>query len=303
MNAMKHILLILTLLYAFVTHSQVLPPDELPLPRLKGVKMVVVHDIHLESSTLYKPDASSDTSAVYLMGNEGLAHTEYSYSSGIRNSKRVYVYEGNNLATKMTFEKKGRGSYFQPLKEDSMILKSKMELTYQGKQIVAKRYYCCKDTPGLTEETFFAYDKQGRVGSKVVKRYTVPGGLYWGSQKDDSTLYHYINDSVYVTRFEGGAALPVSRFYQKMDGEGRLLDYYDQTADGLHFERVTNTYDPKGRLLERRYQSDRPAVQPDGIVLSADKIVYRYDDKGRLKEEVYAAEGKDRWKSLYIYIE
>ncbi len=264
--------------------------------------MVVVRDIHLESSTLYKPVAGSDTSAIYLIGNDGLAYTKYSYSLGTCNSKQVYVYAGNNLVKRMTFENKGRAT---SSKADSMVLKSRTELVYKDNRIATKRYYCCKDNPGLTEETFFAYDRQGRVGAKVTKRHTIPGGLYWGSQKSDSVLYRYANDSVYVTRFEGDTdtAMPVSRFYQKMDSKARLLDYYDQTADGQHYEGVTNTYDAKGRLLEQRYQSDAPSVQPDGIALRADKIVYRYDAKGRLQEEVYSAEGKDRWKSLYIYIE
>ena len=184
-----------------------------------------------------------------------------------------------------------------------MELKSRTELEYKNNRAVVERYYCCKEAPGLTKETLFAYDKQGRIILKVNKRYTIPGGLYWGSQKNDSTLYQQRNDTVYAVRYNETDTPERYQFYQKLDAKGRLLESYDQSPDGAHFESASNRYDKEGRLIESRYGSDRPAIQPDGIVLRADKVIYNYDKKGRRKEEIYYTEGKARWKYLYIYKE
>lgn len=300
---MTRILLLFALFASVTTQAQIGPGNEPPLPQLKGVKMVVKRNIHLEPPQKYGPKPESDTNAILLIGKNGMVHTEYSYVLGTWNTKKTYEYQGTNLVREVVFENKDKADLFKKLDEKNMESKSRTEFEYKDNRAVAERYYCCQVSPGLTRATFFTYDNQGRIIRKVNKRYTIPGGLYWGSQLDDSTLYRHQNDTVYATRYDTAALPEKYQFYQKLNEQGRLLKSYDQSSDGAHFESAVNTYDKKGRLLESLYGSDRAAVQPNGIVLRADKIIFSYDEKGRIREETSYAEGKARWKYLYIYIE
>lgn len=106
---------------------------------------------------------------------------------------------------------------------------------------------------------------------------------------------------MYVSKFKDGKQNGNYVFYEKRTTS--RYEQYSASADGKHFMKEVDTYDEKGRLIQEDNLSDYPAVQADGIVLRADRVVHVYGSDGRLVSMVFYAMGTKCWQHNFVYEE
>jgi hypothetical protein len=273
--------------------------NELPLPRLKDVSVVVKvrHDF-----TPHKPGTNirvRDTQSVFLIGPDGYAYTQYFCSAGNCLRKEAYEYQQGQLTRKRSFGTIDRHSPFaassahshQPVSEDIW--------TYRGgKLISAKNMAGPASTPTRTAR--YSYDGHGRI-TAVYYTYP-PQRIVYYPAPDDAVRYCYSGDSVCRLRYKNGALRDSSAYIERRNKAGLVTERWQVSRDEAHFEKERYLYDSSNRITGYEYTSDAPVLKKDGTVLHADRIEYTYDAEGRPDEVCYFARGIKRWAFQYNYV-
>jgi len=273
-----------------------------PLPKLTGVRYVVKRRVSHDTKGLM-PKPASDTDAVYIIGRSGMVDTAVQFKDGVRATIQTYRYDGRNrLVEHWRWEHRNRFKRYGPLEMDSIVQSHGMLWEYRTPRVVHRKRYCCGAAPGLGEEMTFYLDSKDQIEAAVSKHHEVPDGLNWSYAPDDSVVYTRRGDTVTRTDYRAGAAPGQATFLYKTDHRGKPLRVYQHSPDGAHFEEETYAYNAAGQLTEVRITSDRASVQPNGIVLRADRITHAYDARGRRLRSGYYAQGELCWEEFYSYV-
>jgi|GEM_PF-3974732 hypothetical protein len=260
-------------------------------PPAKGYRKVVKKIAWEKPSPLFRSPEVTDTLETYLLNGDGRIAQITSYdrlAGGAHTLHRLTYNQQGELASDTCFDLRFNTTT-QP--------ESYTSWQYTKGQVTQARSVRGKELNQSTT-SYFTYDNQGRKTSEkethIPPRKTdIPG--------HDSVFYRYQNDTAYATAFHNGATEKY-QYYVRFDAAGRQLAFHAESKDKKMFDHATTTYDNKGRITESIQSSHMPAIQDDGVVLRAERIMCSYDAQGKLVAETAYAGGKECWKYVYIYL-
>lgn len=273
--------------------------NDLPLPRLKDVGMVVKVRHEFVPKKPRRLIRLRDTQSVFIIAPDGCVQTQYLCSEDNCLGKEVYQCQDGQLLRKSTYNTLDRHPPFATITAHSHRLIAEESWTYQNGKAETLRNFA-GPAKTLTREVRYAYDALGRVISQRLSY--PPQHLVFFPRRPDFIRYDYRGDSVYRFEYEKGALKDSLGYIERRNKAGLLTERWQISKDKQHFERERYQYDSSGRLVVYEYASDRPSLKRDGTVLRADRVEYTYDAEGRPDEERYFSHGIKRWAYQYNYV-